>query len=265
MCKIFTFFFCLMVIPSIGVAVQADLRKQLKKSTHQKVIKVVDGDTVILKDQTRVRLVGIEAPKVRDDRKERKIWPMDHASKAALVDLVLDKFVTLYFGGERRDRYGRALAHLFLDDGLWVQGEMLEMGMVRVNSFADNRAIVPEMMRKEQQARWNNRGIWALDDYQAKDHLTAEKYKNSFQLVSGIVADVAKIRGTYYLNFGKNWKEDFTIVIKPLAARKFIKANINPEDYRGKKIEVRGWLKSYNGPMINATHPEQITIIKDME
>lgn len=260
--KIFTFFFCLIALPSMGIADQPDLRQQLKKSTRQKVIKIIDGDTIILKDKIRVRLVGIQAPKLRRDPKGRKTWPLGESSMKALSDLVLDKFVTLYFGGARRDRYGRALAHLFLDDGLWVQGEMLKDGMARVNSFADNRAIVPEMMQKEQQARLKGRGLWALDHYQPKDHLTAEKYQNSFQLVSGIVADVAKVRGTYYLNFGENWKEDFTIVIKPLAARKFIKANINPEDYQGKKIEVRGWLKSYNGPMINATHPEQITLIK---
>lgn len=262
MYKIFTLSIILIFIISSGQAEQPDLRTQLKKSISEQVIRIIDGDTVILKDQTRVRLVGIQAPKLPVNRKGRKGWPLGFEAKQMLSDLVLGKYVTLYFGGQRKDRYGRALAHLFLDSGLWIQGQMLKYGMARVYTFADNRAIVPEMMSYENMARQNNSGIWAMDYYRPKEHEESEKYYNSFQLITGNVRQVAKIRGTYYLNFGEDWKKDFTIVIKYRAARKFLKAGIKPEDYAGKKIEVRGWLKSYNGPMIEATHPEQIMIIQ---
>lgn len=259
--KIFTLFLTFIVITSTGTAAQPDLRKQLKKSTRQKVIRIVDGDTVILKDQTRVRLVGIQAPKLPLGRKGVKGWPLGQDSKKLLSDLVLDKFVTLYFGGQRRDRYDRALAHLFLGDGLWIQGEMIKNGMARVYTFPDNRAIVPEMMQQEKMARQNKRGIWALAYYQPKEQQSSGAYKNSFQIITGTVKDVAKVRSTYYLNFGDNWRDDFTIVIKSRAARLFLKAGLRLENYKNKKIEVRGWLKFYNGPMIEATHPEQITIL----
>ncbi len=262
MYKVITLFLILFFASSLGQTEPSDLRQKLKKSTTQKVIKINDGDTVILKDQTRVRLVGIQAPKLPLGRKNFKGWPLGFESKKILSDLVLGKYVTLYFGGQRQDRYGRALAHLFLNDGVWVQGEMLKYGMARVYTFPDNRAITPEMLAYEQIARQNNSGIWAMDFYKAKAQETSEKFHNSFQLVTGIVRNIAKIRGTYYLNFGDEWKEDFTIVIKSRAARKFIKAEIDPQNYEGKKIEVRGWLKSYNGPMIEVTHPEQLMIIQ---
>lgn len=258
MYKIYTLFFILILTISTG---QADIRKQLKKSTSGQVVKVVDGDTVVLKDQTRIRLVGIQAPKLPLSRKKRKGWPLALESKKMLSDLVLGKSVTLYFGGQRQDRYGRALAHLFLADGLWVQGEMLKYGMARVYTFPNNRAVTPQMMDFETMARQNNSGIWAMNYYKSKKQETSAEYYNSFQLITGTVKKVVKIRGTYYLNYGKDWKEDFTIVIKSRAVRKFIKAGIRLEDYAGKDIEVRGWLKSYNGPMIEATHPEQINII----
>lgn len=260
--KIFTLSFTLIFITFAGQAEQPDLRKQLKKSTRHQVVKIIDGDTVILRNQTRVRLVGIQAPKLPLARKKLKAWPLGFESKKMLSDLVLDKYVTLYFGGQRQDRYGRTLAHLFLEDGLWVQGEMLKYGMARVYTFPDNRAVTPQMTGFENIARQNNSGMWAMNYYRPKEQETSGKYLNSFQLISGTVRKVSKIRGTYYLNFGEDWKEDFTIVIKSRAARKFIKAKINPENYSGKKIEVRGWLKSYNGPMIEATHPEQIMIIQ---
>ncbi|PCJ43148.1 MAG: nuclease (SNase) [Alphaproteobacteria bacterium] len=256
--RIFTLMLALFFMTSLAQAQQAEL----KKSITQQVVRVIDGDTVILKDKTRVRLVGIQAPKLPLGRKGHTEWPLGTASKEFLSRLVLNKEVTLYYGGQRRDRYGRALAHLFLKDGLWIQGEILKAGMARVYSFPDNRAIVPAMLAQERLARQNRRGIWALSYYDPKDHRQAAKYTNSFQLVKGVVRDVAKVRNTYYLNFGRDWKKDFTIVIKSRAARKFIKAGQNPESYLGKKIEIRGWLKFYNGPMIEATHPEQITIIQ---
>jgi hypothetical protein len=33
--------------------------------------------------------------------------------------------------------------------------------------------------------------------------------------------------------------------------------------YEGKRVRVRGWLKSFNGPMIEATHPEQIGLLSE--
>lgn len=262
MFKLLTFFLLLFSFVLPLQAEETALQNQLKKSDRQQVIRVIDGDTVILKDRSRVRLVGIQAPKLPLGRKRFRQWPQAGQSRQMLTDLILNKFVTLYYGGEKQDRYGRTLAHLFRDDGLWVQGEMLTQGLARVYSFPDNRAIVREMLDRETIARQQKRGIWALDFYRPRHADRAMQYRNSFQLVMGIVQKVAKVRGTYYLNFGADWREDFTIVIKAKAARRFIKANLDPTMYEGKKIEVRGWLKTYNGPMIEATHPEQIVTIE---
>tara|TARA_R110002073_G_scaffold58777_2_gene148695 strand:+ start:4871 stop:5722 length:852 start_codon:yes stop_codon:yes gene_type:complete len=248
---------------SSGAEATAALRDQLKKATRQKVTAVTDGDTVILEDNSRVRLVGLQAPKLPLGRKNHPPWPLAQESKRALEKLVLGQYVTLYYGGAERDRYGRALAHLFRDDGLWVQEEMLNHGMARVYSFADNRALVTEMLNREQQARRRQDGIWALDFYAPRTPAEGLPQRNRFQLVQAIVRHVAKVRGTYYLNFGDDWKTDFTIVIKSPAARLFHKTGHAPESYKNKKIEIRGWLKTYNGPMIEASHPEQIMIIDE--
>jgi len=258
-----SFLLLVFIIPGAQCA-PPDLLAKLKKSTRQQVIEVVDGDTVILKDQSRVRLVGIQAPRQPLNRMARKQWPEAAKAEAQkmLSSLILNQHVTLYFGGQRRDRYGRAMAHLVRDDGLWLQGEMLKNGMARVMTLPDNAALAPEMMAHETIARQAGSGIWARDYYRPKDHLMASQHKHRFQIITGIVKNVAKIKSTYYVNFGDNWRKDFTIVIKSRAARKFVKTGRDPKTFKGKKIEIRGWLKSYNGPMIEATHPEQITIIQ---
>ena len=90
------------------------------------VREIVDGDTLFLDDGRQVRLVGIQAPKLPLGRRGFKAWPLAGESKKALAGIALGKPVALSFGGAHRDRHGRLLAHLYLKDGLWIQGEMIE-------------------------------------------------------------------------------------------------------------------------------------------
>ena len=72
----------------------------------------------------------------------------------------------------------------------------------------------------------------------------------------------AVVRGRGYLNFGDDWREDFTVSIGPRDRRRFETAGIDIEDYEGRLVRVRGWVDSFNGPMIEATHPEQIEVLE---
>ena len=103
------------------------------------VREVVDGDTVILDGGTRVRLVGIQAPRLALGRRGFRAWPLAEEAKALLQTLTLGRPLGLSYGGRRIDRYGRLLAHLEDRQGRWIQGEMLSAGLARVYSFADNR------------------------------------------------------------------------------------------------------------------------------
>jgi len=43
----------------------------------------------------------------------------------------------------------------------------------------------------------------------------------------------------------------------------FDRAGIDPTSWKGRRVRVRGWLRKYNGPMIDASHPEQIEVLAD--
>ncbi len=64
------------------------------------------------------------------------------------------------------------------------------------------------------------------------------------------------------MNFGSNWRTDFTLSLAPKMARLFRREGIDPEIMQGKRTRMRGWLKSFNGPMIKITHPEQIEVLE---
>jgi endonuclease YncB( thermonuclease family) len=254
--------FCLSTTAEAGLAL--DLPAGLVPAGASRVVEVIDGDTVVLADGREVRLVGIQAPKLPLGRPGFPTWPLAPEAQRALAALVLDRDVQIGIGGRERDRHGRVLAHLFrAHDGLWVQGEMLSRGLARVYTFADNRALAAELYARERAARTAKRGIWALDAYDILPGEAAEGALDRFALVEGTVRAVGEARGSVYLNFGADWKRDFTAVIRPEALRVFTMEGIEPAAYEGRRIRVRGWVESWNGPMIEVTHPEQIEEVSE--
>jgi endonuclease YncB( thermonuclease family) len=235
-----------------------------------RIIEIIDGDTVIIdppyKDGNEIRLVGIQAPKLPLGRKNFPTWPLAQKSKEALAALTLGKQVTLTFSGAKRDRYARWLAHLHIpgeNAPVWVQGEMLNTGMARVYSFSDNRGHIAEMLALEKAARRAQRGIWALPYYAIRnaDPAALLDELGTFQLVEGRIIDAAEVKGTVYINFGQDWRDDFTVAIERKALKLFAETSPHPRDWSGRAVRVRGWLIKRNGPMIRATHPEQIELL----
>ncbi len=251
-----------LIVASLGgVPAAAEIPPGLEVDGSAIVTEVVDGDTVILDDGRQVRLVGIQAPKLPLGRRGFEKWPLADDAKQTLENLVLDRRVTLAFGGARVDRYDRLLAHLFTDDGTWVQARLLDTGMARVYSFPDNRALVPDMLAREGRSRRAETGIWSVPYYVVLDTEASAAHIDRFALVEGRVQETARVRGRTFLNFGADWRTDFTISISSKDWKLFRAAGISHEDYAGRRVRVRGWLKSRNGPMIDVTHPEQIEVL----
>ena len=235
----------------------------LAKGGSGVVREVVDGDTLVLEDGTTVRLVGIMTPKLPLGRRGFPTEPLARDAKAALEDLTLGRRVTLSYGGRRTDRYGRALAHLRDEDGLWIQGELLRRGLARVYTFSDNTARSARMLALEDETRRAGEGVWTLDYYHVLTPEETGSAIGTFQLVEGRVVDAAKVRGRAYLNFGPDYRSDFTITISPKDMRTFRRAGVDPTAFEGRRVRVRGWLTSLNGPMIEVTHPEQIEVLEE--
>lgn len=250
----------LLTIVLLAAALPATARPALEAVTSGTARAVIDGDTLALATGVEVRLVGIQAPKLPLGRRGFRAWPLADEAKAALSALALGKELSLWYGGRKIDRHGRLLAHLSTADGSWIQGELLRRGLARVYTFPDNRSRAAEMLALEREARAARRGIWSNAYYRILDADAAEGFAGTFQLVEGDVHDVAVVRGRAYLNFGTNWRTDFTISISPGMLRRHWRSE-PVAAYEGRHVRVRGWLESYNGPFIEATHPEQIEIL----
>ena len=239
----------------------------LESGERERVVKVLDGDTVDLESGLRVRLAGIQAPELAKPWLPQSVdEPFARKSRDALVALVENREVELRYGGARRDRHGRALAHMVRGDGLWVQRAMIAAGMARVYSFADNRALVPELLAAERAARAARRGLWAHPWYRVRGAEALDRDANTFQIVEDRVLAAAVVRGRVYLNFGSDWRTDFTITVAPRDRRPFEEAWAaagvdSVSALAGRRVRARGWIDLYNGPQIVADHPEQIELV----
>lgn len=261
---------CLFTVWAAGFAPAAraadGLWRGLEDGGRDTVVAVVDGDTVTLASGATVRLVGIQAPKLPLGRPGFAAWPLAEEAKQRVMELIMNKPVRLFYGGRKFDRYGRKLAQLWRADKggrpeLWVQGALLESGLARVYTFSDNRTLAPEMLARERRARVEPAGIWADAYYEVRVPEDTDRLIDTFQVVAGRVVDTAVVRGRGYINFGDDWHTDFTISLAPKVLRAFPALADALPTYKGKKIRVRGWIKRFNGPMIDVTHPEQIEVV----
>ena len=253
-------------VPQANADGPVDLRAcGLTSGPKGKVVSVIDGDTVVLTDGTEVRLVGIQAPKLPLGRRNFETWPLADEAKRQLEGLVLGKDVQLFYGQNRGDRHGRTLAHLKTLEGeesLWAQGQMLAAGLARVYSFSDNRKCIEPLLARERFARGAGKQIWDHGFYDIRKPHETGRYLDTFQVVEGRVRDTAEVNSGVYLNFGENWREDFTIFVSKSDVRRFEGGASFLLGLKGQTVRTRGWLKLRNGPMIDLTHPEQLELVR---
>ncbi len=249
---------------SLGLAAQAC---DLSPPETGTVAAVLDGETLQLTDGNIVRLIGAKAPMPPLGWRGDDPWPLVEEAKAALSLLAAGKAVELRFGGARTDRHGYALAQVFVvegEDRLWLQQQLLAQGLARVYSFPDNRACVGELLAQEREARAKLLGVWASYAYRIEQALDVKRLGrliHSYQLVEGTVAAVGEGGGRLYLNFTPDWRSDFTISVERKDVSAFAAAGIDLKKLAGTRLRARGFLAWRNGPMIEASHPEQIELL----
>jgi endonuclease YncB( thermonuclease family) len=223
------------------------------------VAAVEDGGTFDLDDGRRVRLVAVQAPHLA--RGDAAGWPLAQEAKRRLSTLVVGKEVGLAYAERGIDRHGDVLAHVYLGDGSWLQGLLVAEGLVRVQTRADMRACAAALLIAEEDARQAKRGIWKERYYRvrAPDELGGDI--GTFQVAEAKVFAVAAVRKRVYVNFGPDYRTDFTLTVSPRDRKRLAKEGVDPAAWAGKTIRVRGWISLLNGPEIELTHPEQVQVL----
>ena len=229
------------------------------RATAARISEAVDGTSLRLADGRMVLLARVIAPLPIDGDEEAV-----GRAKKVLAEIADGKEVSLFLASETKDRYGRLSAQSVLIDGkLWLEAQMLSRGAVRVFPSADDKCM-KALLQFEAKARNAKRGLWSEGKFAVLGAEEVERLlaaEGRFALVEGVITRVGEARGRVYLDFGRRFKEDFTIIV-PDSARKALTAEgSDPKGWRGRRVRVRGILFSWGGPAIEVNSAQAIELL----
>jgi micrococcal nuclease len=155
-----------LAIVAIAVAILALGGGKLVGATRSdtaRVVRVVDGDTVVVRTgghEERVRYIGVDTPE--SVKPGTPVQCFAKAASAANKRLVQGHEVRLVHDAEARDRYGRLLAYVYRkSDGLFVNAELVRRGYAKPLTIPPNVAHAVQLRHLAATARRDGRGLWS--------------------------------------------------------------------------------------------------------
>ncbi|MGH2362079.1 MAG: thermonuclease family protein [bacterium] len=128
------------------------------------VSRVVDGDTIVVsvdRRRERTRLIGVDTPELHQSAKlNRDAWEFGRLSSNFTSRYLLGQDVALELDVQKRDRYRRLLAYVWLEDGTLFNMLIVREGYALVSTYPPNVKYVEVFLACQREARENLRGLW---------------------------------------------------------------------------------------------------------
>ena len=212
-----------------------------------RIIRAENNGVLVAEDGRAVRLEGIR---------------LSDEGRKMLDQIAVGRALDMYATAPKEDRYDRVRVQAVFANGDWLQQVLLARGLARVDMAPDRPQCAAELYAAEKQGRDAHAGLWAQTANAVRSVTLARADTGTFQIIQGRVLNVSISNGRAYLNFGTDYKKDFTVTISQEDRKTFAAAKIDPRDYAGKTIRVRGIVQYLNGPELEVAAPHQIEIIQ---
>lgn len=240
--------------------------KDLKHTSSARIDKVIDGQTILMNDGKVVRLSGVFYP---FETGEAISGSMVSAKEKLERVLPQGTEVMLYQTRNakkgRTNRMGHILAHLVArKSGEWINGAVVAYGYAYAVTDRDTPEMAEQLYKLENAAREQERGLWAKNSpHGLLSSENAAQGDGQFRAVEGRIVKAASVRNDLYLNFGKDWRKDFTVKITPVQRRLLSRKGIDPMTLPGKKVRARGWIRDWNGPFMELEIIDHLEILEE--
>ncbi len=226
------------------------------------ISRVIDGDTIVLNNGYKVRLIGIDAPEIEHENIPAEEF--GYESKRFLKETAEGKRCMLeYEPSETYDKYGRLLAYVFVYNKL-LNSEIIKQGYALVYTrFPFSKEA--EFINLEKEARRKGVGIWKKENAEKKkppiSWADAGKHIGERCTVEGKIFSAYNSGKACFLNFNKDYNHHLTVII---FSADFDRFPLHPENYYyGKDVLVSGYIKEYKGkPEIVLESLKQIEVLK---
>lgn len=143
--------------------VSGNATTNISKNSY-KVTRVVDGDTIIIDyngTEERIRMIGIDTPESVHPNKEKNTEFGKTVSNFTKENLE-NKYVKIELDVQERDKYGRLLAYVYLDDVMYNK-TLLAEGYAKIATYPPNVKYVDDFTKIQKEAKNNQKGLWGIE------------------------------------------------------------------------------------------------------
>ena len=233
---------------------------------------IYDGDTVKLSDHRKVRIIGIDTPEVahkarkknkaskkgaKNKGNRRKAEPYAGQATEALRELLAkhDYQILLKTHKQKKDKYGRLLAHVFTPDGIDVSEWLLQRGLASLLVIPPNDLFLDCYRSAEKKAQNKKLKIWSLKPNQIQTTAALNKKFSGYVRLMGTVKRIKRRKNKISIQLD----HEIYITIKKPELKLF--QNLDVAHLKGKTIQVTGILyrpddrKSSKKGYIRIRHP----------
>ncbi|MDB5492443.1 MAG: nuclease family protein [Micavibrio sp.] len=242
------------ILPTLGTSPGDSA--PLRQTVNNRMINTIDGTTLHLQSGETVELSAIWIPQGAGYQPSDELVRAKQFLDSILMDNDGDRNVTLYqtnlSGQGRINRLGHEMAHVVRKNGnVWLQGALIANGLAQAWPTPVNPELAGRLYVLEDNARRAGLGMWAADSqYRMLNALDDMPNLDRFAVIEGMVKSISMVSNVTYLNFGDDWKTDFTIGVSSPIRQVLLRNNVDLQKLQGQNVRVRGWLRSYNGPYI---------------
>lgn len=133
-------------------AKQDETVKGEKTESKIRATRIIDGDTFVASTGETIRLIGVDAPERND------CYSVNAENR--LSDLILNKEITIEYDKGEKDRYGRTLLYVWVDN-VFVNEILAREGYADSKRYTPNIKYAPVFEAAEEAARSEKLGIWS--------------------------------------------------------------------------------------------------------
>jgi len=255
------FFIVLLVLNSSDAFARNCISDALSTPEKATVKWVYDGDTLLLTDKRKIRLIGIDTPEVKHHKQKAQAYGAK--AREALRELLKrnNYKILLRFEKEKLDRFSRLLAHVYTPDGMNISNWLLEEGFARTLSIPPNILLAECYKRSEKMAKEQSLKIWRLKSHQPLNAEGLSIRRKGYVRLQGKIDKIKYRKKSIMIELATKNKRPIRIKISNKNLRYFKKDML--ENLLGSRIEISGILKKRHGKRtIYLNYPTQISTLK---
>lgn len=249
----------------------ADLSDHCPHTTLQtaKAISINEDADIILDDGRRLKIANIFFPRTGANS------PLPEETIRFLRRNLAQKTIK-YIAAAKTDRYQRTPAHIITQSDnnpqtKWFQPKIIQAGLglfmpepfkEKHNPYCDNDDL-KQILRHYDQENMRKQNHSPLIPVYKPDNDILWEMEGNFIFVEGALLKTHSSDKKIFLNFGTQWKSDFTAVISSNAEGAIQKHFKSISNLEGKQLRLRGFLDLYNGPSMRIDHPLQMELLSE--